>query len=331
MTGLTSLLARPGAKRLLGYALFVTALLLVPAVFTRLPFYTMAVANLVILGALAGLGLVPLTGRAGQISMGQAAFYGIGAYTSALLSLKFHVPVLVAVVAGVAAGAGVAWLVGLFIFRTQGHYLALATLAFGLAIGFLVNQLEFTGANGGLTGLKPLFGITDHLQMFYILAGVLFVAVVLVDSVLRSDVGRVLTALGDSPIGTASSGISISALRRSAFSLAGGLAALAGALHAHWQVAVNPGMFSILDSVMLLVMATVGGLRTVWGPPLGALCVLTLSEMSKLYIPEILPNAHGKFEIAVYGLCLVLVVLFLPSGLAGGAGSLWRRLRGARA
>ncbi|GIG57313.1 branched-chain amino acid ABC transporter permease [Longispora fulva] len=321
-------------NRILGFAAFAGILLAVPAVFTRVPFYTMSAAIFIALFGLAALGLVPLTGRAGQVSMGQAAFYGIGAYTSALLTTKYHMGVLFSVLAGVALGALVAWLVGLFIFRTQGHYLALATLAFGLALGFLLNQLEVTGGNGGINSLPPMrpFGLdlSDNVTMWYFIAGILFLAVLAVDALLRSDIGRALTALGDSPIATAASGISISALRRWAFTLAGGLAGLAGALHAHWQLAVDPGMLHILNSVYLLIFATVGGLRTVWGPLLGAFAVTTLSEMSKLYIPLVLPNARGSYEIVVYGLALIVVLVFLPNGIAGGLTSLWRRLRTAR-
>ncbi len=317
-------------SRWFGYATFLGVLLLVPAVFTRVPFYTMTVAVLMCLSAIAALGLVPLTGRAGQVSMGQAAFYGVGAYTSAILTTRYHVGTLVAMAAGVALGALVAYVVGLFIFRTQGHYLALATLAFGLALGFLVNQLDYTGGNGGLSGLPPLrpFGIaiTGDLGMFYLLAAVLLFCVVGVDTLLRSDIGHALTALGDSPIATAASGLSISALRRATFTLAGGLAALAGTLHAHWQLAVDPSLLGILSSIQLLIIATVGGLRSVWGAPVGAFVVVSLSEASKQYVPELFPNATGQYELVVYGICLIVILLFLPGGICGGVAALVRRL-----
>jgi branched-chain amino acid transport system permease protein len=309
-------------SRLLGPGLLLALLLLVPAVFTRVPLFTMSVAVLMCLQAIAALGLVPLTGRARQISLGQAAFFGIGGYTSAILTTRWQVNALLAMVLGMALAAVVAYLLGLFIFRTQGQYLALATLSFGLVVSYLVGQLPLTGAANGLSGIPPLapFGreISGDLPTYYLVAGVLLVAVVLVDGLLRSPVGQALTALGDSPIATASSGISISRLRRNTFALAATLSALAGSLYAHWSGFMDPGQAGILSSVQLLTIATVGGLRTVWGAPLGALMIGTLSEASKDVIPRLIPNATGDYEVVVYGIALVAILLFLPDGVGGG-------------
>jgi branched-chain amino acid transport system permease protein len=314
-----------------GYAVFLAVLLLVPAVFTRVPFYTMSVAVVMGLQAITALGLVPLTGRGKQISIGQAGFYGIGGYTSALLSTKLGVSPVLGTTAGALLAAGVAWVLGRFLFRVQGHYLALATLSFGLTLSFLCAQLPLTGATSGITAVPSasVFGlqISSDLDMFYLAAVVLLVATVVVDSLLRSPLGRAMTAVGDSPIAAAASGVSISALRRGMFALSAVLAAISGSLYVHWTSFADPSMLSILNSVQFLVIATVGGLRTVWGAPLGAFVVITLSEAAKTSIPTVIPGASGNYEIVVYGVTLILVLIFLPDGVAG----LFRRTRRPRA
>jgi branched-chain amino acid transport system permease protein len=316
----------------IGYGVFAAVLLAVPAIFTRVPFYTMSTAVLMGLFAIGALGLVPLTGHARQISFGQAAFYGIGGYASAILTTRWHLSPILGLLAGMALAAAVAWLLGLAIFRVQGHYLALATLGIDIALTYLANQLPFTGRNAGITDVPPLgaaFG-TD-LSMYYLVAGVLLVSVVAVDRLLRSDLGKLLTAAGDSPVATAASGIDIAGLRRTAFTLAAVLAAVAGSLATHWYRYADPSMLSFLNSLQFVIIATVGGLRTVWGAPLGAFTVITLAEVSRQVAPLVLPNAGGEYELAVYGLALVGALLFLPNGVAGGLKDLVVRLaRGNR-
>ncbi|KAF2775127.1 branched-chain amino acid ABC transporter permease [Streptomyces sp. OM5714] len=311
------------------YAVFLVLLLSVPAVFTRVPFYTMSVAVLICLQAIAALGLVPLVGRAGQISLGQAAFFAVGGYTSAVLTTRWQVNALLALVAGAVLAVGVAYGVGRFIFRAQGQYLALATLSFGLVVGSLANQLPLTGASNGLSGIAPPapFGVeldTD-LSVYYLVAGVLLVCVLAVDALLRSPVGDALSALGDSPVATEAAGVSAAALRRGALALAAGLASVAGSLYAHWSSFMDPSQAGLLNSVQLLVIASVGGLRTPWGAPVGALVIVTFSEASKDLIPRLFPSATGNFDIVVYGIALIAVLLFLPNGAGGIPAALRKR------
>lgn len=317
------------------YGALAGVLALVPAVFTRVPFFTMSVGVLMALHALAALGLVPLTGRGGQISLGQAAFFGIGGYVSAVFTTRWQFNPLLALLVGMLLAAGLAYVVGVFIFRANGQYLALATLSFGLVVSQLANQLPVTGAAGGIAGIPPLavsgLEITDDVSTYYLVGAVLLAAVVVVDSLLRSPFGKALTALGDSPVATASAGISISGLRRNAFALAAAFAALAGGLYAHWTSFMDPGQAGILNSVQFLIIATIGGLRTVWGAPLGALMIGTLSQASKDLVPRLIPNASGNYEIVVYGIALIGILLFLPEGIGGGLAGLARGMgRAAR-
>ena len=326
MSGLHSRWAR--------YGLFAVVLLIVPPIFTRVPFYTMSTAVVMVLFALGALGLVPLTGHANQISLGQAAFYGIGGYTSAILTTRHHVSPVLGVLAGTVIAGLVAWVIGLTIFRVQGHYFALTTLGIGVALTFTANQLSYTGRNAGIADLPPFsllgYRFTTDLSTYYLVGGVLLLAVILVDTLLRSSFGRSLSAAGDSPVAAAGSGIDIAGLRRSAFVLAALLAATAGGLYVHWYRYVDPNLMWLLNSVQLLLIATVGGLRSVWGAPLGAFTVLTLAEAAKQYVPLLVPDARGHYELIVYGIALIVALLFLPAGVAGGLAGLARWLAGPR-
>lgn len=315
----------PRLRLAAGYVVFIGLLLLVPAIFTRVPLFTMATAVLMVLLAIGALGLVPLAGLARQVSLGQAAFYGIGGYTSAILTTRHDIDPWWGLLAGAVLAAVVAWLLGTVIFRAQGHYLALATLAFGLALAALANELPFTGRNAGITGLAPLsvFGLrlTDDLSTFYLYAALLLAATVAVHLLIRSNVGTSLTAAGDSPVAAAAGGIDIAALRRTAFVVAAVLASIAGSGYAHWYRFVDPSMLGLLNSVELLIIVTVGGRESVWGAPLGAFAVVTLAEVAK----GRLPDSGAGTELTAYGIVLILSLLLLPRGLAGLPALLRRR------
>lgn len=267
------------------YAVFAGALLLVPAVFTRVPFFTMSTGVQMAIMAIATLGLVVLMGHAGQISIGQAAFFGIGAFSSAILTTQLGLSPVLAILLGMVLSGLVAYVVGLGIFRVTGHYLALATIAFGLTLGFLARQLDITGGVSGIFGVPQLaigsvYFRTD-LSFYYLAAGILFVAVVLVRNLLTSIFGRSLLALGDSEIAAASSGIDTARHKRTSFVIAAVLAALAGSLQAHWITFVDYHTMDLLLSIQILIMATVGGVGTVWGAAVGSFLVIALSQAAK--------------------------------------------------
>lgn len=348
MTAGTAVAAEPGkvpgeqrrgltriVRELLPYAIFVGVLLLVPAVFTRVPLYTMGNGVQMAIVAIAALGLVPLTGYAGQISIGQAAFYGTGAYASALFTLNVGLSPLVAAAIGMAIAAGAAYLIGLLLFRVEGHYLALATIGLGLVCSIAARELELTGKSEGLPGVPFLepFGIPlvgNDVGYYYLAAGVLFVAVVAVRAWVRSRIGRSLTAVGDSPVAAAASGINIAARKRLAFVVAAALASVGGSLYAHWVGYVDPSTLDLLLSLQLLIIATVGGLRTVWGAPVGAFGIISLVQISQETLPQISEKVGGQTEVIAYGVALVLTLLFLPDGVAGAGANLGRRLRRRR-
>lgn len=308
-------------RPLLPYAVCLVALLLVPPVFTRVPFFTMSTGVQMAIMAIATLGLTLLMGHAGQISIGQAAFFGIGAFSSAILTTRYGIAPIAAMVFGMALAGMVAYVVGLGIFRVRGHYLALATIAFGLSLGYLARQVEITGGVSGILdvphlAIGPVMFRSD-LSVYYLAAAVLFVVLVLGRNLTRSMFGRSLVALGDSEMAASSSGIDTARHKRTVFVIAAVFAALAGSLQAHWITFVDYHTLDLLLSIQILIMASVGGLGTVWGAPVGAFLVISLSQAAKETLPMVFPNVGGQFEIVVYGLALIIVLLFLPSGVAG--------------
>ncbi|HEX5541757.1 MAG TPA: branched-chain amino acid ABC transporter permease [Micromonospora sp.] len=321
-------------RRLLGYAVFATILFTIPAIFTRVPPYTMSDGVQMAILAIAALGLVPLTGYANQISLGQAAFYGTGAYASAILTVHSGWNLWLALLVGAALAGGGAYLLGLFIFRVTGHYLALATIALGLVLAIVARQLAITGGSEGLPGIPYLsvfgFELTGDVNYYYFVAAVLLVATLVVGLVVRSSLGRSLIAVGDSAFAAAASGIDIARYKRVAFVLAAVLAAVAGSLYAHWVTYVDVHTLDLLLSIQLLIIVAVGGLRSVWGAAVGSFIIVSLVRFSKEWLPVLSQKAGGQVEIVAYGAALILVLLFLPHGVVGGFNDLAARLRPAR-
>lgn len=269
-------------------------------------------------------GLMLLQGFAGQVSLGQAAFYAIGAYTTGILSKHGLAPLLALAVAPLFT-ALVAAVVGLPVLRLRGHYLAFATLAFQLIVLSLIGQFRgFTGGDTGLTAIPPLSvaGITfpDRYNAFgyaylswFAMAAVLMLTRNLVDS----RPGRALRALATSEAAAMASGVPVTRYKLQVFALAAGYAGLAGGIYAFFLSYIAPGSFPILLSIQFLVMAAVGGVAVVWGPIVGALTIYLLAQVLQSIgsQPQMPIHAPAELNYAVYGLVLIGVMLFLPGGL----------------
>jgi branched-chain amino acid transport system permease protein len=296
-------------------AAFVAAGPLLLAVAELLPF--LAGSNLVFmaLGALAATGLTLLMGFGGQVSLGHAAFYGVGAYTLALLTVERGWSPAPALLAGVALAAGLAALLGLAVLRVRGHFLAMATLAFGLVCFFFVRGSEFAGANQGIGGIPALPFESDE-AAFLALWGLLALGVVVAHNLVESRTGRALRALGASETAAGTCGIDVARAKVVVFVIGAVYAAVAGGLYAMYVTYINPDAFGVLVSLQFLVMAVVGGLRAVWGATLGAVFVVGLTELSRESVPLVFADAAGSYEIVAYGLALVLVLLVAREGLA---------------
>jgi branched-chain amino acid transport system permease protein len=286
--------------------------------------------------AMVTVGVSLLMGYAGQVSLGQGAFYGIGAYTAAMASLH-GTPTLVALMCAPIVAALFATVVGIPILRLRGHYLAFATLALQLIILAVVGQLDPLGGDVGLRGIPPLdIAGTDLLSArsygYLTFVGVAIVLVV-THRIIASRPGRGLRALASSETAAESSGVPVTRYRLVVFGLSAAFAGLAGGIYAYFIGYVSPGSFPVLLSIQFVVMAVIGGLGSIWGPVLGAAVVTILVQVTNALgtQPGMPDYAANVFSYAIYAGLLVLVLLFLPRGLLPSiAGWLRGRFSAAR-
>jgi branched-chain amino acid transport system permease protein len=295
--------------------------------------YHLSVGVFIGIHAIVTIGLCLLTGYAGQISLGQAAFYGLGAYTSAILSATLGVDPWLAMLAAMAITGGIAYVFGVPILRLRGHYLALATLAFGIIVYLaFVEFRELTGGPSGLGGIPRLrvggFAFDSDGKFFYLTWAMVLAVLRLSLNLVHSRVGRALRAIHGSEVAAETLAVQTAAFKVKVLTLSAAYAALAGSLYAHYLAFVSPPPFGFIASVEFVVMAAVGGLASVWGAPFGAAAVTLLTEAVRILMPRLLAHASGEHEVIAYGLLLIGIMIFMPEGLTAGTLRLLRRPRG---
>ncbi len=273
------------------------------------------------LAAIVTIGLSLLMGYAGQVSLGQASFYAIGAYTAGLLSVH-DVPPLLGLLAAPVVAAAFAVVVGIPVLRLGGHYLAFATLATQLILLSVLGQAEWAGGAIGLQGIPPLsvgsVELLDTIDYAYLTLAALIVSLILAHNIIDSRPGRGLRALATGVIAAAASGVPVGRYRLAVFALAAGFAGLAGGIYAFFLGYLGPGSFSVLLSIEFVVMAIVGGLGTLSGAVIGAAVIVLLVQVLNTIAtqPGMPSYAPSVLSYAVYALVLIVTVLFLPRGIA---------------
>ena len=268
------------------------------------------------------MGLSLLMGYAGQISLGHAAFFGLGAYSSGVLTTQYSFHPLGAFGVGILITALIAFLVGKPTLRLKGHYMAVATLGFGEIIFIVFNELSMlTGGPSGLSGIPLLaFGgfIIEGSAFLYLVWALVVCLLVFSLNVINSRVGRALRAVHGSELAASAMGVDASRYKLGVFVLSAVYGSMAGSLYAHFITFISPTSFNLMFSILLLMMVVVGGSETIWGALLGA-AVLTL-------LPEYLRGLED-FEVLAYGAILVLVLLFMPQGILIGSRKLFEKKR----
>jgi branched-chain amino acid transport system permease protein len=312
---------------LIGCGILVALMIVIP--FTA----SSSVMNIVVFAmifALPAIGLNLLMGLAGQVSLGQAAFFAIGAYTHAILLTKLDLPGPVAAAIGVVAAMLVALLVGLPLMRLRGHYLALATLGLGFIVMIGVREWDVTGRTTGIYGISrpTVLGIPIDNSGFFLWFVTPFVVIglILALNLTHSRAGRALSAVNDSELAAESLGVNTYALRLKVFVLSAGFAGLGGVFYAYQVAIVSPATAEFHLSVSILLMVVIGGLGSVWGAVAGAFLVQFLGEGMRDVIPAVFPGATGEVQLLGYGIVLILVILLLPGGLYQAATTLWQKL-----
>ncbi|QVQ53733.1 branched-chain amino acid ABC transporter ATP-binding protein/permease [Spiractinospora alimapuensis] len=283
--------------------------------------------------ALGALGLSLLMGLAGQVSLGQAAFFAMGAYTQAILVVRYDFSVIPAAVISVCLAMTAALLIGLPLLRLRGHYLALATLGLGIIVAVVANETPWLGATTGIYGVPKmeLFGyrFASAVDYFWLLAPVLTLGVLMARNIVESRVGRALRGVNDSWIAAETLGVDTYRLRLQVLVVAAGYAGLAGVFYAHWLAVVNPSAANFELSVKFLLVAVLGGLGTMWGAIVGGFAVEAIDESLRSVIPRLISGAEGEVQLIGFGIVLTLVMIFLPGGLhqAWQSGIGWLRSR----
>jgi branched-chain amino acid transport system permease protein len=308
------------------------------------------------LAAIVAVGLSLLMGFAGQISLGQGAFYALGAYTTGILSVGIDPderlvnpeagwdPLLALAAAPVLTGV-VAAVVGVPLLRLRGHYLAFATLALHLILlAALFAEDRFTGGQDpGLVGIPPLEirgrVIEDEL-LAAVVWGIVAVSVIMALNLVGSRAGRAMRAIATSEATAAAAGINVAMYKLRLFVLAAALAGLAGGLFAYYLLFLSPDAFPLITSITFVVMVAVGGMGSVYGAVVGAVAITYLEDKlrelgtrEQLLGFDLPVQAPQVFSIGVFGAILIVVMLFAPSGLLpglrGAATTLGRRVRAA--
>ena len=276
--------------------------------------YTLGLSNLIAIHVIVVLGLNLFIGYAGQISLGHAAFFGLGAYGSAIATVDFSLPpwpamFLVATLVGLIA-LGIA----IPILRLAGHYLAMATLGMNFVFHTILLQWDaVTGGPSGYAGIPYLsigsLTFDDEVRLHYLLWGGALLALLLCLNLVRSGVGRGLAALAGDETAAAALGVDTRRAKVKVFVLSAILASLAGSLFAHTYAFISPDSFDIFAATDFVIMVVVGGMGSIWGTLIGAGLITMLPEWMDLF---------DTYKDLVHGAILVLVLMFLPQGLVSG-------------
>lgn len=311
-------LARDGTQRT-WYLLLLVGLFLAPLLASE---YWLSQLTFVLIYGTVGVGLMLLAGYTGQLSIGHAAFMGIGAYTEMFLAARgWPFPASMAIAMLLSAAAGV--VVGLPALRVKGLYLGIATMSFGFILEEVFARWEsVTGGNTGRTVLPPSIGtwqLSSSVELYFLCLVSAIGSTLVVRNLLRAPTGRSFVAIRDSEVSAQSIGISLTTGKTLSFAISSALAGLGGALYAHKIQFISPEQFGILQSIDLLLLIIVGGLGSMHGAYLGAIVLIGLPQLislSKDFLPQAVAGAPG-LQSVVYGIVLIAFVMLEPTGLYG--------------
>ena len=298
---------------LIGFVLLLALLPILPT-----PEFWITLANYIGLYAIVALGLVLLTGVGGLTSFGQAAFVGLGAYSTAYLSTQLGLSPWIGLLAGLGVTTLAALAIGAITMRLSGHFLPLGTIAWALSLYFLFGNLEFLGKYDGLNGIPAvsLFGLEldSGRKMFYLIWAILLVALAGLQNLLNSRSGRAIRALNGGAVMAEAMGVNTAWIKILIFVLAALLASISGWLYAHLQRSVSPTPFGLNAGIEYLFMAVVGGAGYLWGAILGSALLTLLKDQLQSLLPRLL-GANGNFETIVFGIMMVLLLQRARDGL----------------
>lgn len=275
--------------------------------------YPLRILDMLLVNAIAVLGLYVVVGLTGQVSFATSAFWAIGAYSSVILEMHLHFPFLISLIAATLIGAIVAYLFGIPFSRLQTHYFAFATIGVTMVTFMvLMNWISLTGGSNGITGIPfaKVFGyqFRTDLSYYFLLLVIVAGSVVLTSWLSRSRLGRSFLAVKGSEVAAESVGIHVRQTKAYALALSGGYAAVSGVLYVHLMGFLSPDPFTFGQAVTFLIMLMIGGMNYVWGVVTGTI-VLTI-------LPEWLRFLKGYYML-IYGMGVIALMVFMPEGLVG--------------
>jgi branched-chain amino acid transport system permease protein len=276
--------------------------------------YYLSVMNFIALYSIVAIGLCLLTGYGGQLSMSHAAFFGIGAYTSAILSTHFGLNPLVSIFISQVIAASVAWAIGVVVLRLKGHYLAIATLSFTIIVEILI--IETAWLTGGLQGLSSIpyisfgnFMIDTDWKFYFTIWPITMLVMLFSINLVDSRMGRIFRATKESEDIARLFGADVKKYKVKLFVLSSIFASLSGSFYAHYVNFVSPTVGSIMFAIDIIMVLAFGGFTILWGALLGAASLTFLNEYLTVF---------ADYKRAIYGLALILIMLFFPNGLLEG-------------
>ncbi len=311
------------SSKMLRNGMIVAALLALPWVSNSYRLHLVIVSMLYMLTAI-GLNLV--MGYFGEMSLGQVAFFGIGAYTTAILTLKLGMPMGVSILAGVVMATLLGWFVAFLCLRGKGPYFVIVTLSVANILRILsVNWVELTNGPMGLTGIRTpvvnlagmAVNVSNKTVFYYLMLALVAICLLVANRMIRSHVGRAWISIREHTELSASIGVSRYAYGLAAILMASAMAGLSGGMYAYYITIVTPDVFSFAFTIMWLIMVITGGKGTQFGPILGSVLFTMLPEYLR---------AIEKYRLVVFGIILLLVVLYMPQGIVPELEHLYRRL-----
>jgi len=280
-----------------------------------------------------GLGL--LIGYAGQASLGHNAFYGLGAYTSGILSFRYGISPWIGILCGIFMAGGIAFLIGKPILRFRGHMLVIATCAVGLIFWGLFGEMDFiTGGYEGFSRIPYLsiggFTFKRDIHFYYVVLVIFALLFLVISNITKSKVGKELRTIdldrGGSEVAAETLGINIGRMKNRVFILSAVYASIGGSLYAHYVTHLDPGPFSPWSGFLFVMMIVIGGARSIWGPVLGPAFYVGVKELISRAVPTAHSAALAGYEVILFSLVFILVLLFFPEGLVQVATALNQRL-----
>lgn len=258
------------------------------------------------------IALCLLMGYAGQISLGHAAFFGLGAYVSGILTTNYGLNPWLALPAGMIMSGVIAFVVGAPSLKLRGHYLAMATLGFCIIVTIVFNEsVDLTGGPDGLAFIPGMsvmgYPLNTVARYYYFVWAIVFLTLGLSRNVIQSRVGRALRSIHGSELAANSMGVNVSKYKLAVFVYSAVVASVAGSLYAHYLNFINPASFDLFVSIKLLIMIILGGMHSVWGALIGAALVTFLSYEWLHFFEEA--------EVMIYGVIVMVIIIFLPGGL----------------